>query len=215
MVWSIWTASSALPYRRTPPSWLKTSPEDVVEQIIKFARKGLTPSQIGVTLRDSHGIPQVRFVTGNKILRILKSNGALLQFNISIYSYTHFFFALPPISFFDSQFLLCTYLLFGDRTWPIHPWGPLAPHQKGGCRSQASWSQSQGQGLEVPSYFDRVKNSQACEILQDKPEACSHFQVWCGYCFDTHCLILWYILSLLEPLKVVMSVMVYFTYVSC
>ncbi|KZP27152.1 hypothetical protein FIBSPDRAFT_918000 [Athelia psychrophila] len=44
--------------------------------IIKLARKGLTPSSIGVTLRDSHGIPQVRFVTGNKILRVLKSNGA-------------------------------------------------------------------------------------------------------------------------------------------
>ena len=67
-------ASSALPYRRAPPSWLKTTPDDVVEQICKLARKGLTPSQIGVTLRDSHGIPQVRFVTGNKILRILKSN---------------------------------------------------------------------------------------------------------------------------------------------
>jgi len=44
---------------------------------VKLARKGLTPSQIGVTLRDSHGIPQVRFVTGNKILRILKSQGIL------------------------------------------------------------------------------------------------------------------------------------------
>ncbi|KAF8196051.1 ribosomal S13/S15 N-terminal domain-containing protein [Pholiota molesta] len=68
-------SSSALPYRRAPPSWLKTTPEDVVDQIVKLARKGLTPSQIGVTLRDSHGIPQVRFVTGNKILRILKSQG--------------------------------------------------------------------------------------------------------------------------------------------
>ncbi|KAJ2922290.1 hypothetical protein H1R20_g14798, partial [Candolleomyces eurysporus] len=58
-----------------PPTWLKTTPEEVVDQITKLARKGLTPSQIGVTLRDSHGIPQVRFVTGNKILRILKSQG--------------------------------------------------------------------------------------------------------------------------------------------
>jgi len=68
-------SSSALPYKRSPPSWLKTTPEDVVEHIGKLARKGLTPSQIGVLLRDSHGIPQVRFVTGNKILRILKSSG--------------------------------------------------------------------------------------------------------------------------------------------
>lgn len=68
-------ASSALPYRRTPPSWLKTTPDEVVETICKLAKKGMAPSQIGVVLRDSHGIAQVRFVTGNKILRILKSNG--------------------------------------------------------------------------------------------------------------------------------------------
>ncbi|CAG8801127.1 23684_t:CDS:2 [Gigaspora rosea] len=67
-------SSSALPYRRTPPSWLKTTPEDVCEQIYKLAKKGMTPSQIGVVLRDSHGIAQVKNVTGNKILRILKSN---------------------------------------------------------------------------------------------------------------------------------------------
>merc|ERR1712021_241064 len=36
---------------------------------------GLTPSQIGVILRDSHGVAQVRFITGNKILRILKGKG--------------------------------------------------------------------------------------------------------------------------------------------
>ena len=68
-------ASSALPYRRSPPSWLKTSPEEVVDQVCKLAKKGLTPSQIGVILRDLHGVAQVRAVTGNKILRILKGNG--------------------------------------------------------------------------------------------------------------------------------------------
>ncbi|KAG5459413.1 MAG: hypothetical protein BJ554DRAFT_185 [Olpidium bornovanus] len=68
-------SSSALPYKRSPPSWVKTSPEDVCETIAKLAKKGMTPSQIGVVLRDSHGIPQVKNVTGNKILRILKSSG--------------------------------------------------------------------------------------------------------------------------------------------
>ncbi|XP_037601606.1 40S ribosomal protein S13-like [Cebus imitator] len=61
-------SQSALPYRRSVPTWLK-------EQIYKLAKKGLTPSQISVILRDSHGVAQVRFVTGNKILRILKSKG--------------------------------------------------------------------------------------------------------------------------------------------
>merc|ERR1711934_1003654 len=65
----------ALPYRRRAPVWLKMKPEDVSEHICKLAKKGLTPSQIGVTLRDSFGIPQVSNVTGSKILRILKTNG--------------------------------------------------------------------------------------------------------------------------------------------
>ncbi|RKP09353.1 ribosomal S13/S15 N-terminal domain-containing protein [Thamnocephalis sphaerospora] len=68
-------SSSALPYRRTPPSWLKISAEEVCEQIVKLAKKGVTPSQIGVVLRDQHGVAQVKNVTGNKIVRILKANG--------------------------------------------------------------------------------------------------------------------------------------------
>merc|ERR1711944_307540 len=68
-------SQSALPYRRSVPTWLKVTSEDVKEQIFKLAKKGLTPSQIGVILRDSHGVAQVRFVTGNKILRILKAQG--------------------------------------------------------------------------------------------------------------------------------------------
>lgn len=89
-------SSSAVPYSRNPPAWLKTTPEQVVDQICKLAKKGASPSQIGVVLRDSHGVAQVKVVTGmfldfwewcwrvyfadsdgagNKILRILKSNG--------------------------------------------------------------------------------------------------------------------------------------------
>ena len=72
---------------------MKLTSEDVVDQICKLAKKGLTPSQIGKTkrvfsiltknsfiilgviLRDSHGVAQTRFVTGNKILRIMKAKG--------------------------------------------------------------------------------------------------------------------------------------------
>ncbi|SCU78337.1 LADA_0A05160g1_1 [Lachancea dasiensis] len=68
-------SSSALPYSRNAPAWFKSSPDSVVEQIAKYARKGLTPSQIGVLLRDAHGVTQARVITGNKIMRILKSNG--------------------------------------------------------------------------------------------------------------------------------------------
>merc|ERR1712151_960382 len=68
-------ARRCLPYRKAAPSWVQISSNDLVEQIVKLAKKGSSPSQIGVTLRDSHGIPQVKSITGSKILRILKGNG--------------------------------------------------------------------------------------------------------------------------------------------
>merc|ERR1739838_272284 len=46
-------SGSALPYRRTTAPWLKCSAEEVVEQIVRMAKKGLRPSQIGVILRFS------------------------------------------------------------------------------------------------------------------------------------------------------------------
>jgi small subunit ribosomal protein S13e len=68
-------SSSALPFRRTPPAWLKHATRDVVETVKKLAKKGLPPSMIGMQLRDTMGIAQVKNVTGRKILRILKHNG--------------------------------------------------------------------------------------------------------------------------------------------
>jgi ribosomal protein S15P/S13E len=69
-------ADSALPYKRTAPAWLKITAGEVEEHVSKLAKKGFTPSQIGVHLRDSYGIAQVRSVTGQKILRVLKKQGA-------------------------------------------------------------------------------------------------------------------------------------------
>ena len=68
-------AASSLPFRRTPPTWLKTTSRDIVKIIVEMAKKGLPPSMIGTQLRDSMGIAQVKSITGRKILRLLKHNG--------------------------------------------------------------------------------------------------------------------------------------------
>merc|ERR1712166_1410840 len=62
-------ARRSLPYKRTAPSWVKQSAGECVKEICAMAKKGFTPSQIGVVLRDSHGITQVKMVAGNKIVR--------------------------------------------------------------------------------------------------------------------------------------------------
>ena len=76
---------SSLPYRRAPPSWCKTEPAAVITLIKKFAKKGQTPSQIGVKLRDMWGMPQVNAVTGQKILRILKNEGLAQELPEDLY----------------------------------------------------------------------------------------------------------------------------------
>jgi hypothetical protein len=159
-------ASSALPYRGAPPSWLKTTPQDVVEHITKLARKGFTPSQIGVTLRDSHGIPQVRFVTGNKILRILKGQGTSPTLPISLL----FYLLRNPHS--------CC------RPRPTNPRRPLAPRKKSRRGPQTPRDQPQGQGLEVPLHPHRIPHPPPRPLLQDQAKNTAHIQVRQCDCLD-------------------------------
>lgn len=66
---------SALPYKRSAPAWCKATAEDVTRSIVQLAKKGMTPSQIGVALRDGQGIPRVKAITGTLITRILRKKG--------------------------------------------------------------------------------------------------------------------------------------------
>ncbi len=51
-------SQSALPYRRTVPTWLKLTSEDVKDQIFKLSKKGLTPSQIGLSFETATLLPK-------------------------------------------------------------------------------------------------------------------------------------------------------------
>ena len=68
-------SKSAKPYRRTPRKWFKKTAEELEEHVCKLSKKGFLPSQIGVILRDAHGVPSVKSITGTKVLLLLKRNG--------------------------------------------------------------------------------------------------------------------------------------------
>merc|ERR1712173_105598 len=80
-------ASSALPYVRKAPNWSKNKVQksEVVTNILKLQKMGLRPSAIGVHLRDQMGISQSKYITGNKILRILKANGITSEIPEDLY----------------------------------------------------------------------------------------------------------------------------------
>ena len=64
-------AHSVRPVSKRPPSWCKYEAEEVEALVIKLAREGNPPSRIGTILRDQHGIPLTKPLTGKTISGIL------------------------------------------------------------------------------------------------------------------------------------------------
>lgn len=56
------------------PSWITQSPVEIEELVIKYSKEGLTPSQIGIKLRDQHSIPLIKPITKKSVGQILEEN---------------------------------------------------------------------------------------------------------------------------------------------
>ena len=61
--------------RKENPKWSPKS-KDIEKLIIKLSSEGKSSSEIGIILRDSHGVPSVKLATGKSITSILSANGA-------------------------------------------------------------------------------------------------------------------------------------------
>jgi len=64
---------------RRPPSWCNYKPEEVEALVVKLAKEGRPPSEIGIILRDQYGIPLVKPITGKSIMEILEEAGLALR----------------------------------------------------------------------------------------------------------------------------------------
>jgi hypothetical protein len=152
-------SASAIPYRRMPPQWAKREAEELCDHICKLSKKGLTPSQIGVLLRDREGVAQVKGVTGNKILRILKSNG------------------VPTLSVAPkdpARRLTCTP---HRRHGTGAAGGPVPPYQEGCLRAQALGAQPERPRRQVPPYSDREPYPPPRPVLPAGEEAAPELEI--------------------------------------
>ena len=70
---------SRKPVSKKPPPWCRYGPEEAEALVIKLAKEGHSPSEIGVLLRDQYGIPLTKFLTGKSIIDIMKSGGVKLE----------------------------------------------------------------------------------------------------------------------------------------
>jgi small subunit ribosomal protein S15 len=56
------------------PDWIKQTNEEIEGLIIKYAKEGMTTSQIGIKLRDQHAIPLVKPIINKGIKEVLIEN---------------------------------------------------------------------------------------------------------------------------------------------
>lgn len=67
-------AGSHKPVFTEKPEWIVLSNKQIEELIVKLAKEGNTSAKIGLILRDTYGINNVRGILGKKIEKVLKEN---------------------------------------------------------------------------------------------------------------------------------------------
>jgi small subunit ribosomal protein S15 len=68
-------AGSVKPFSQKAPDWMERKPEEIEAIIIKLAKQGNQSAKIGLILRDSYGVPDVKIVLGKKLTKVLQEKG--------------------------------------------------------------------------------------------------------------------------------------------
>ncbi|HJJ62303.1 MAG TPA: 30S ribosomal protein S15, partial [Methanocorpusculum sp.] len=67
-------ASSVRPFRTEAPEWSNTDAKEIKAKVVELRKTGMTCAQIGLVLRDKHGVPSVKLATGKRVNAIIREN---------------------------------------------------------------------------------------------------------------------------------------------
>ena len=73
-------SGSTRPFRTDAPSWVSLTEDEMADIVLKLHSQGKSTAMIGLILRDSYGIPDVKKVYGKSLTAILRDNG--VTFNL-------------------------------------------------------------------------------------------------------------------------------------
>lgn len=65
-------SGSKKPETTEVPSWMNYKPKEAEMIVVKLAKEGNSSSKIGMILRDSYGIPDIKILTGKTLSKILE-----------------------------------------------------------------------------------------------------------------------------------------------
>ena len=162
------------------------------EHAKKLAKKGLMPSQIGVVLRDSHGVAQFKAVTGQKVLRLLKKAGLAPSLPEDLYHLIKKAVAIRKVraaraagGAARSCGVPCAWRAAARKAARsrLPPPTPCLCPPPSPPRA-APGAQPQRQGLQVPPDSGRVAYPPHCAVLQDEPRIAADVALRVGDCLD-------------------------------
>lgn len=67
-------SGSRKPSKKVKPAWVTYDAKTVEQLVVKLAKAGKPAAEVGLILRDSYGIPDVKTITKKNIGHILKAN---------------------------------------------------------------------------------------------------------------------------------------------
>jgi len=66
---------SVRPVTPSAPTWIKQTPDEIEDLIVKYSKEGLNPSEIGIKLRDQYAIPLTMQIVKKSVTEILEQKG--------------------------------------------------------------------------------------------------------------------------------------------
>ena len=66
---------SVRPVTPSASTWIKQTPDEIEDLIVKYSKEGLNPSEIGIKLRDQYAIPLTAQVVKKSVTEILEQKG--------------------------------------------------------------------------------------------------------------------------------------------
>ena len=67
-------SKSTKPLKKGKRSWTRYEKEELEQLIVKLGKQGNSQSQIGLILRDTYGVPDVRVIIGKKLGKFLEES---------------------------------------------------------------------------------------------------------------------------------------------
>jgi small subunit ribosomal protein S15 len=67
-------SASTKVYYDKKPDWIPLKESEITDMIVKLSKEGKSTAEIGLILRDQHGVPGAYIATGMRMTKLLKKN---------------------------------------------------------------------------------------------------------------------------------------------